>query len=77
MISMKVRLIPESLPIQAQRFIRQNGSEAAQVKRLMRELERSTDLVKNPEAMIKDAEQFPHEIANSTTNMVRKLLDVI
>ncbi|MBI2520182.1 MAG: hypothetical protein HYV97_07185 [Bdellovibrio sp.] len=74
---MKISLIPESIPMQNARYIRQNGSEAAQVRRLMRELERTTALTKNPQEIVNNPEQFPNEVVNSSTNFVRKLLDII
>ncbi|MEK6626380.1 MAG: hypothetical protein AABY86_15530 [Bdellovibrionota bacterium] len=70
-------MIPESIPMQNSRFIRNNGSEAAQVRRLMRELERNTAITKNAEAVVNNAEEFPNEIANSANNIVLKLLDII
>ncbi|HAZ13478.1 MAG: hypothetical protein A2X86_13190 [Bdellovibrionales bacterium GWA2_49_15] len=74
---MKISLIPESIPMQNARYIRENGSEASQVRRLMKELERTTALAKNPKSIVNNAEEFPNQVVNSSTNFVRKLLDII
>lgn len=43
----------------------------------MKELERTTALAKNPKSIVNNAEEFPNQVVNSSTNFVRKLLDII
>jgi len=75
--SMKIRLLPESLPLQNLRYIRENGSEAAQVRRLMTELERTTAIAINPEKAASDVEEFPNHIHYAPGARAKKMLDII
>lgn len=63
--------------MQELRYLRSHGSQGAQVVRLMGDVERQTDILKNYDAVVNNPENFPNQVANSSTQFVRRLLDVI
>lgn len=74
---MKLRLIPVSIPMQQQQYIKKNGSDASMVKRLMGQMDRETNIMLSGADAIHDAEDFPNQIHESSRTRLRRLLDII
>jgi len=63
--------------MQELRYLRSHGSQGAQVIKIMVDIERQTEILKNYDGVVNNPENFPNQVANSSTQIVRKLLDVI
>lgn len=74
---MKIGILADSIPNQSLRIIRNSGSEASQVRKLMNSIERDTHLIKNMNNVVNNPESFPNTIHASSNDFVQRLLDVI